>query len=239
MDLNGAVAIVTGAGRGIGRELAVSLGKRGCKVVLASRTAAQVEEAAREIAAAGGEALAVPVDLGETAGVRGLMRATLDRFGTVDILVNNAAVLPAVPFLDITEEEWDATLAINLKGPFLLSQAALRVMAAKRSGYIVNISSTAALTVPGDIATYGISKKGLIGLSEALYAVGKEYGVKVSTIYPGMTDTPMLRGHISPPQPERWMQPEDIAGCILFLLEQSERVVVKDVVPWAVRCDVI
>ena len=239
MDLRGKLAIITGAGRGIGRALAVGLAEKGCKVVLAARTASQLEEVAQQIVAAGGESLAVPVDIGVAACVRELMRATLDRFGTVDILINHAAVLPATPFLDITEKEWDTTMAINLRAPFLLSQAALRVMKEKRSGYIINISSTAALEVPAAIATYGISKKGLIGMSEALYAVAREYGVKVSTIYPGLTDTEMLRGFNPAVDPSRWMQPEDIVGCIIFLLEQSDRVVVRDIVPWAARHDQI
>jgi short-subunit dehydrogenase len=112
-------------------------------------------------------------------------------------------------------------------------------MREKRSGYIINISSTAAIQVPGTLTTYGTSKKALVGLSEALYEAAKEYGVKVSIIYPGMTDTEMLRGFNPPVPPDRWMKTDDLVGCVLFLLEQSERVVIRDLVPWAARHDKI
>ena len=239
MDLNGKVALITGAGRGIGKSLALTLGAKGCRVALAARTAEQIESAAQEIVAAGGEAVAIPVDLAQAESAKALVPAVLARYGRLDILVNNAAVLPATPVLEITEEEWDTTLAINLKAPFLLAQAALRVMVEQRSGYIINISSTAALAVSNSIPTYGITKKAIIGLSEALYEAGKRHGVKVSTIYPGMTNTEMLRSHLPAADPTPWMLPEDVAGCIVFLLEQNDRVVVHDVIPWATGHDEI
>lgn len=112
-------------------------------------------------------------------------------------------------------------------------------MGLKDKVVVINISSTAALQVPGALTSYGTSKVGLIGLSQALYETAKEYGVKVSVIYPGMTDTEMLRDFNPPVDPNRWMLPEDIVGCILFLLKQSDRVVVRDIVPWAARHDKI
>lgn len=239
MDLEEKVVIVTGAGRGIGRSIALNLAAQECNVVLVARTATQVLEAAEEIKRAGGQAIAVPVDISKKENIDHIIHSTLERFGTIDVLINNAAVLYDTPFLEVTEEEWDKVMAINLKAPFLLSQAVLKIMREKRQGYIINISSTAALQVPVALTTYGTSKVGLIGLSQALYETAKEYGVKVSVIYPGMTDTEMLRDFNPPVDPNRWMLSEDIVGCILFLLKQSDRVVVRDLVPWAARHDKI
>jgi NAD(P)-dependent dehydrogenase (short-subunit alcohol dehydrogenase family) len=154
-------------------------------------------------------------------------------------LINNAAVLFASDILEVSGEEWDKTMDINLRSAFFLSQKVLKIMIEQKSGYIINISSTAALEVPPGIAAYGISKLAMTGMTQAMYEAGKEYGVKVSAIYPGMTDTEMLRGFDPPVAPDKWMKPEDISDCILFLLKQSDRMVVKDIIPWARRHDKI
>jgi len=239
MQLEGKVAVVTGASRGIGRTIAEKLAAKGCSVVLAARSRPELRAAETAIRAAGGKALSIAIDLTRPGAPPSVIDQAVAAFGTVDILVNNAAVLHTTPLLEVSEKEWDAVMSLNVKAPFLLSQAALRIMKERRSGYIVNISSTAALQVPQHLTTYGTSKKALIGLSEALYATAKEWGVKVSVIYPGMTDTEMLRSvGVTVPE-EFWMKSEDIAACVLFLLEQSDRVVVRDLVPWASRHDQI
>ena len=112
-------------------------------------------------------------------------------------------------------------------------------MEKQKSGYIINISSTAALCVPPGIAAYGISKLGMSGLTQALYETAKKSKVKVSIIYPGMTDTQMLRGFNPPVDPEKWMLPEDISDCVVFLLKLSDRVIIKELTPWAVKHDQI
>jgi 3-oxoacyl-[acyl-carrier protein] reductase len=239
MDLANKVAIITGAGRGIGREVALSLAAEGVRVVLVSRTASQLDQVADQINSSGGAALALPIDLGSPGSTEKIIEKTLDAYKGIDLLINNAAVLFATDYTDVTEEEWDLVMNINLKAPFFLSQKTLPEMKKRGGGYIINISSTAALTVPPGIATYGISKKAVIGLSEALYEKAKEYNVKVSVIYPGMTDTEMLRGFNPPVSSDKWMKTEDIVGCIMFLLKQSERVVVKEVTPWSTGHDKI
>lgn len=239
MDLDKKVALVTGAGRGIGKDIAISLAKEGCSLVLVSRTEKQLSKAKKEIEDSGGRAEYFAADISEKGSIEKIIKSTLDVFSGIDILINNAAILFSSDFLDISEKDWDTTMAINLKASFLLSQAVMKHMKEKKSGYIINVSSTAALEVPPGIAAYGISKLAMVGLSQALYEYGKDFGVKVSTIYPGMTDTEMLRGFGPPVDPKKWMLPEDIAGCILFLLKQSERVVVKDIIPWASKHDKI
>ena len=239
MDLKGAVAVITGASRGIGKAIAVELALKGCKVVIASRSTEQLNSVLTEIHKQGGEAIAVTVDLSKKGESKKIISAALEVYGTVDILINNAAVLKSEQFMDFTEDDWEMTLSVNLIAPFMISKDALSIMAGKKKGYIINISSTAALEVPPELVTYGTSKKALIGFSEALYAEAKKNNVKVSVIYPGMTDTEMLRGFNPPVNPGFWMQPEDIVGCIIFLLQQSERVIIRDIVPWAAKHDQI
>jgi len=239
MDIEGKTALVTGAGRGIGKNIALSLAEEGCKISLVSRTEKQLAQVKKEIEDKGGSAIYHAADISLKENIRIVTADTIEKFSGIDILINNAAVLFASDFLELSEEEWDKTMDINLKSSFLISQEVMRHMKKRGSGYIINISSTAALEVPPGIAAYGISKKAMIGLSEVLYEYGKDFGVKVSTIYPGMTDTEMLRGFSPPVDPEKWMIPEDISGCVLFLLKQSDRVVVKDIIPWARKHDKI
>ena len=239
MDLKDKVAIITGSGRGIGKDIGLTLAKEECKVVLVSRTAGELEKTKKEIIDSGGNAISIVADLSKKEDIEKIVQKTLTEYGRIDILINNAAVLISCPFNEITEELWDTMMNTNLKGTFFLSQKVLEIMKNQKSGYIINVSSTAALYVPPPITVYGISKLGLVGLSQAMYEIGKEYDVKVSTIYPGMTDTKMLRDLNNAVDPKKWMAPEDITGCILFLLKQSSRIVIKELIPWASKHDQI
>jgi 3-oxoacyl-[acyl-carrier protein] reductase len=239
MELGGKTAIVTGAGRGIGRDISLRLAKEGCNLALVSRTGKQLEKVKEEIECINSKAIIFPGDISEKGSISKIIEETMEHFNSIDILINNAAVLFPSDFMEITEEEWDKTMNINLKSAFLLSQIILKIMVKRKSGYIINISSTAALEVPPGIAAYGISKLAMVGLTQAMYEVGKDFGVKVSAIYPGMTDTEMLRGFSPPVDPEKWMRPEDISDCVIFLLKQSDRMVIKDIIPWARRHDKI
>ena len=239
MELGGKTAIVTGAGRGIGRDISLRLAEEGCNLALVSRTGKQLEKVKEEIECINSKAIIFPGDISEKDSISKIIEETMEHFNSIDILINNAAVLFPSDFMEITEEEWDKTMNINLKSAFLLSQKILKIMVKRKFGYIINISSTAALEVPPGIAAYGISKLAMVGLTQAMYEVGKDFGVKVSAIYPGMTDTEMLRGFSPPVDPEKWMRPEDISDCVIFLLKQSDRMVIKDIIPWARRHDKI
>jgi 3-oxoacyl-[acyl-carrier protein] reductase len=230
-------AIVTGAGRGIGKDIALRLAGEGCSIVAVSRTATELEETVDGIIRSGGKAISVTADLSNKDEIDKVVCQAIEHFQKIDILINNAAILFSSPFLKVSEEQWDMTMNINLKAAFLLSQQVLEIMEKQKSGYIINISSTAALDVPPGIAAYGISKLGMAGLTQALYETAKKSGVKVSIIYPGMTDTQMLRGLNPPVDPEKWMLPEDISDCVMFLLKLSKRVIVKELTPWAVKYD--
>jgi 3-oxoacyl-[acyl-carrier protein] reductase len=234
MELKGKIAIVTGAGRGIGRAIALELGRAGCSVVISSRSQEELQETARDIEHEGGQALPLALDLSRDQDIEALFSQTEESFSTVDILINNAGVLFPNSLEGTTIEEFDRTFAINVRSVFLISKKALAIMKRKKSGYIINVSSPAAFEVPPALIAYGSSKKATIGLSQAFYHEAKKYGIKVSTVYPGYTDTKMLRGIPDvKPTPDQWALPEDISQCVMFLLQQSDRVIVRDVVPLA------
>jgi NAD(P)-dependent dehydrogenase (short-subunit alcohol dehydrogenase family) len=191
LDFSGRVAIVTGASRGLGRAVAARLHERGASVVVNVRDAARAEEVAREI---GERARAVAGDVAAPDGPESIVRQTLELFGRIDILINNAALPLTTRFEQITADEWRRALEVNLTAPFLLTQAALPAMKAQRYGRIVNISSTAGRmvsTLGG--AHYTASKTGLLGLTRAAAKELGRYGITVNAVCPGMIDTELTR----------------------------------------------
>jgi NAD(P)-dependent dehydrogenase (short-subunit alcohol dehydrogenase family) len=240
MDLKGNTAIVTGGGRGIGKAVALALAREGCNVVVSARTAAELQGVVRQIDAAGTGArgLAVPLDLAGDESASILMERTLDRFGSLGILVNNAGLLIPHRIPDISLQEWDTTMRINLRALLLLSQVALEVMKRAGRGCIVNVSSPAGIHVTSGLAAYGVSKAAVAALSQALYDEARRHGIKVSTLYPGYVDTGMLRGlDVAEVPPEQWALPEDMAECVVFLLRLGDRVIVRDLMPLAFKAE--
>lgn len=231
MELMHKVAIVTGAGRGIGKQTAIDLAAEGCAVVIASRSEHELAETSEVIRQSGGSVLACCLDLAEKASPEKLMEATLQAFGPPDILINNAGVLHLTSFLGTALEDWELSMNINARAAFLLGQLAMRHMIARKSGYIINLASTAAIN-PGPLhGAYGTAKNAVIGLSKVMLKTGKPHGVKVSTVYPGMTDTRMVRDHLDVgDNADRLMTPGDIANAILFLLRTSDRCLIPELV---------
>jgi 3-oxoacyl-[acyl-carrier protein] reductase len=241
-SLKNKVALVTGAGRGIGRAIALDLAREGCHVAVTARNGAALNDVVAEARSLGVNATGLALDLAQEENIGRIVDGAVSALGPIDFLVNNAAVLQPAGLLEATLADWDHTMSVNLRSVFLLSQRVLRLMVERRAGYIVNISSTVAHGVKQEVAAYGVSKCGLVGLSQALYAAGKPFGVRVSTVFPGVTDTPMVRGlnnDNAVGSPDMWMLPEDISYCVLFLLKQSPRMVVKEITPWAVHYDKI
>ncbi len=227
-NLSGRVAIVTGASRGIGRAIAIGLAREGAKIVVnyVSKAAA-AEEVVGEIRAAGGEAAAVQANVGDLAQHERLVAAARERFGRIDILVNNAAMTHRQPFLDATAEAWDETMGVNLKGVYFLSQAVARVMTAQRSGKIINISSVHDVRAMLDNSIYNITKAGLVMLTKSLALELAEKGIQVNCVSPGaiLTDDtrPRLadaayRDKVLAKIPARRVgEPEDVVGAVLLL----------------------
>ncbi len=186
MKLKGKVAIITGAGRGIGRAIAKRFAAEGAAVTLTARTMAEITEVANEICGAGGLALAVMANLAHEADCENVVKASRGKFGAADILVNNAGIFgPVKPAEEITCAEWDEALAINLRAPFLLSRLVLPEMYARGAGVILNVSSVAAKMAYTWEAPYAASKTGLTGLTRCLAAEGARKGVRVNAICPG------------------------------------------------------
>ena len=200
-DFTGRVAIVTGAWRGLGRAAAERLHERGASVAVNVRDAGRAGELARAV---GERALAVPGDVAAAGVPEEIVRRTLERFGRVDILVNNAALARSTRFPDLTAEEWRAALEVNLTAPFLLTKAVLPAMKAQRYGRIINISSSAGRmvsTLGG--AHYTASKAGLLGLTRAAAKELGQFGITVNAVCPGMIDTELTHEHAEPELLER------------------------------------
>ncbi|HEY7055405.1 MAG TPA: SDR family NAD(P)-dependent oxidoreductase, partial [Vicinamibacterales bacterium] len=195
-DFTGRVAIVTGAARGLGRAAAARLHERGASVAVNVRDAARAVEVARRI---GPRALGVPADVAADDGPESIVTQTLDRFGRIDILINNAALPLTTRFEQISADEWRQALEVNLTAPFLLMQAALPAMKRQQYGRIVNISSSAGRmvsTLGG--AHYTASKTGLLGLTRAAAKELGQYGITVNAVCPGMIDTELTRESAAP-----------------------------------------
>ena len=217
MEIAGKIALVTGAGRGIGRAVALSLARSGCRVILTSRTVTQLEEVEKEIHRNGGNATNVAADLTDDAAIEHLVRECGRTFGAVDILVNNAGWGRHAPVIKAKIEDWDRTLRLNLRAPMILAQKLLPAMIEKREGAVINIGSVSGKSGEANGATYSASKFGLIGFTQSLYEEVREEGIKVAIILPGFVDTPMI-----PPvkhlDRSKMIQAQDIAATVQFVL---------------------
>jgi NAD(P)-dependent dehydrogenase (short-subunit alcohol dehydrogenase family) len=227
MDPNGKVALVTGGARRVGRALALALARAGCDVVVNYFTAAdEAEETVAEIVALGRRAIAVHGDVSLKPEVDRLVRRTAEVFGRLDILVNNASTFQSAPILAIREEEWDRVMAVNLKGPFLLAQAAHPLLRRDGGGVIVNIADLSAFQPWPSYAHHAVSKAGLVHLTRILArALGPE--IRANCIAPGTVLPPedyteeQLRQSRERTVLQRLGSPEEVARALLYLVESD------------------
>jgi 3-oxoacyl-[acyl-carrier protein] reductase len=228
----GKTAVITGGGRGIGRAITLALAQRKMDVVVTYLTRRdRCEQTAAEVRAAGCDALAVQADVTQRESVRRLISTVTEKFGRIDVLVNNAGILQQKPFNTITDEDWDTMLATNLKGVFLCSQEIMPVMVRQGSGTIINISSSGG-QLGGMLAVhYAASKAGVISLTRSLARVGAPNGIHVNCVAPGLIETEMTTEEIASPEGVRKIEQqillrragrvEEVAAAVAFLVSDN------------------
>ncbi len=207
------VALVTGAGRGIGRAIAIALGKAGCTVYLTARTAPELISVQQEILAAKGEARIIQADLTRDDDLHSLVQAC----GAVDFLINNAGWGKRASVVRSRVDDWDQTFRVNLRAPMILAKEFLPAMIKKGEGAVINIGSVSGKSGEANGAAYSASKFGLIGFTQSLFEEVREHGIKVAVILPGFVDTPMI-----PPvkhlDRSKMIQADDVAEAVLYVL---------------------
>ena len=223
MLLEGKSAFITGAGRGIGRAIAVAFAEQGCGVAVAARTRSEIDETGALVREKGQEALLLECDVSADDEVNSAVDAALEHFGKIDILVNNAGYACFKPFMELAPEEWRRTLDVNLTGAFLCTRAVLPGMIARRSGRIINISSVSGLRPIMKQSAYCASKFGMNGMTKTLAMEMKEHGIRVHAICPGGVLTRLSQENMGERDMTDWMLPEDVAHTALHLASMSDR----------------
>ncbi|HXM58171.1 MAG TPA: SDR family oxidoreductase [Candidatus Dormibacteraeota bacterium] len=220
-QLQDKVALVTGASRGLGRAVAIAFAREGARVAICARGEADLDDAAAACRALGADVLAIPADVAEPADRERLVARTLDRFGRVDVLVNNASTLGPTPLpllADTDPEAFEEVLRVNLAAPFLLARALVGGMLLRGSGLIVNVSSDAAVNGYPGWGAYSAAKAGLDAVSRVWAAEASEFGVTVVSVDPGDMDTEMHRAAVPDDDPAALARPEDVAEAFVRLV---------------------
>ncbi len=240
--LAGQVVIVTGASSGMGWEAARQFADEGAKVVAAARREGPLQELIKRIADKGGEAISCPTDIAKREDVDRLVQTAIDKFGRLDVMCNIAGInAPYREMAVLTQEKWDRILATNLTGAFHCTQAVLPQMRQQGGGTIIHVSSVSGKWGDTSGAAYQAAKHGMTGLAYATMVEERQNGIRVSVIYPGLCDTPILRNRVVPVPREildKAMRPEDIAAACVFCASLPLRTYISDLVimPGGLQC---
>ena len=229
MNLRDAVCVVTGAIEGIGRAIALALGKRGAKLAVCARSAGRVDALVDELRGRGCTAIGRPCDVASEAAVAGFAMLVKAEFGPPDVLVNNAGLAHFVPVEEMTTAQFDETMNVNVRGVFLMTRVFLPEMRRRGSGHIINIASLAGRNpVPGG-AAYAASKHAVLGFSKSVFGEVRQDGIRVVAICPGSVVTPFFhKSGADLKNAERKLQPEDVADAVLATLELPDRALISE-----------
>jgi len=240
-DLKGEKAIVTGGGQGLGREMALALAEAGADVAVVQRRVEVAEQTAEEIRKLGRDSFAMKVDVRKAEDIKNMVAVAKDRFGKIDILINNAGIGQGIPALDMSEEDWDNMIDIHLKGTFLCSQMVGREMVKQKKGSIINISSMSGFIVnrPQPQAHYNTAKAGIAHLTKSLAMEWAKYNIRVNAIAPGYIRTSMTAHSLNTEMADEWLsltpmgrvgEPYEIKGLALFLASKASSFVTGSVI---------
>jgi len=238
-QLAGRVIIIVGASSGMGRATALAAVEAGASVVVAARNAAALAQLTTQITQAQGAALGLPTDATQRLDVERLIAATLEQYGRIDVLINCVGVnIPKRTIAELTDDSWAMMMDTNLKSAFHLTQAIVPVFRRQKEGLLIHIASSAAKKPDRSGIAYQASKAGVTALAHGTMEEERENGIRVSVIYPGMTDTPLVYRRPTPPTPEmlaKALQPDDVAAACMFVMGLPPRAHVPELVLYPTR----
>lgn len=239
MRLKEKISLITGAAKGIGKAIAMCFAKEGSFVIVNDIKIREAQKVVKEIVSHGGQAEAFQSDISKVNEVRNMIKKILKKFGRIDVLVNNAGICERLAIEDITSEQWDRTLDINLKGAFLCSQTVFKIMKSQRSGKIINIASLAGKVGGINVgAHYSASKAGIICLTKSFAKEGASYGITVNAVAPGVIDTDIttslpkkeIESYCKSIPLRRIGEPEEVAELVLFLASNSSNYITGETI---------
>jgi NAD(P)-dependent dehydrogenase (short-subunit alcohol dehydrogenase family) len=231
--LSGKVALVTGASRGIGKAISIGLAREGASLVLAARTTADLVKTQAEVTRHGVPAEVVPTDVMVEQQIEDLFKRTIERFGRLDLLINNAGVFMKEPIEQISTETWDWVINIELRAPFICTRAAFRIMKRQGGGRIINIGSISAQRVRPFTAPYNCAKFGLVGLTHTTALEGRDYGITCGCLHPGITGD--LIKNAAKEEPEPMMPYEAIAATAVYMACQPPDVNILELIQLPIK----
>lgn len=233
-DLKNKNALITGAGKGIGKAIAIALAKEGVNVILVSRTQSDLDEVATSVNNLGVKSLTLTADVSDICSVDTAVAEALDKFKTIDILINNAGIAAFGKFLELEPKAWERIIQVNLMGTYYITRAVLPNMIARQTGDIINISSTAGLKGNALTSAYSASKFAVLGLTESLMQEVRKHNIRVTALTPSTVATEMAKDlKLTDGNPENVMQAEDVAELIIAQLKLNRRVFIKDSGIWS------
>ncbi|MNX26483.1 3-oxoacyl-[acyl-carrier-protein] reductase FabG [compost metagenome] len=233
-DLKNKNALITGAGKGIGKAIALALAKEGVNVILVSRTQTDIDQLADEASNLGVKSLALAADVSDINSINSAVEKALSKFKTIDILINNAGIASFGKFMELEPAEWEKIIQVNLMGTYYTTRAVIPNMIERQTGDIINISSTAGLNGNALTSAYSASKFAVLGLTDSLMQEMRKHNIRVSALTPSTVATDMAKDlNLTDGNPEKVMQSEDIAELLIAQLKLNRRVFIKNSSIWS------